>query len=57
MLSSLEYLTEHEWKCTYDNIIALRNSTRDTDSQVITLFICIIKSRLMFKFFFLDFLF
>jgi hypothetical protein len=37
MLSSLEYLTEHEWKCTYDNIIALRNSTRDTDSQVNTL--------------------
>ena len=36
MLSSLEYLTEHEWKCSYDNIIALRNSTRDTDSQVRT---------------------
>lgn len=35
MLSSLEYLTEHEWKCTYDNVIALRNSTKDTDSQVI----------------------
>jgi len=33
MLSSLEYLTEHEWKCSYDNVIALRNSTRDTDSQ------------------------
>jgi len=33
MLSSLEYLTEHEWKCTYDNVIALRNSTKDTDSQ------------------------
>jgi hypothetical protein len=36
MLSSLEYLTEHEWKCSYDNVIALRNSTRDTDSQVKT---------------------
>lgn len=33
MLSSLEYLTENEWKCTYDNIISLRNSTRETDSQ------------------------
>lgn len=35
MLSSLEYLTENEWKCTYDNIISLRNSTKDSDSQVI----------------------
>lgn len=33
MLSSLEYLTEHEWKCTYDNVISLRNSIRDSDSQ------------------------
>ena len=34
MLSSLEYLTENEWKCTYDNIISLRNSTRENDSHV-----------------------
>lgn len=35
MLSSLEYLTENEWKCNYDSIISLRNSTKDSDSQVI----------------------
>ena len=34
MLSSIEYLTEYEWKCSYDSVIALRNSTIETDSQV-----------------------
>ena len=34
MLSSIEYLTELEWKCSYDNVISLRNATVDTDSQV-----------------------
>ena len=34
MLSSIEYLTEREWKCTYDNVVLLRNSIIDGDSQV-----------------------
>ena len=34
MLSSIEYLTEREWKCTYDNVVMLRNSIIDGDSQV-----------------------
>ncbi len=35
MLRSIEYLTQREWKCGYDNLIALRNSIADNDSQVI----------------------
>ena len=34
MLSSIEYLTEREWKCTYDNLVLLRNSIIDRDSLV-----------------------
>ncbi len=34
MLSSIEYLTQLEWKCSYDNVIALRNSTNENESQV-----------------------
>jgi alcohol-forming fatty acyl-CoA reductase len=34
MLSSLECLTQLEWKCSYENVIALRNSTIESDSQV-----------------------
>jgi len=33
MLSSIEYLTDKEWKFSTENIIALRNSLLDTDSQ------------------------
>jgi hypothetical protein len=34
MLSSIEYLTDLDCKCTYDSMIALRNSTKDSDYQV-----------------------
>lgn len=34
MLSSIEYLTDKEWKFNTENIIALRNSLMETDSQV-----------------------
>lgn len=34
MLSSIEYLTELEWKCSYDSVIALRNTIQESDSQV-----------------------
>ena len=34
MLNSIEYLTEREWKCSFDNLVALRNSISDVDSQV-----------------------
>jgi fatty acyl-CoA reductase len=34
MLGSIEYLTQREWKCGYDNLIALKNSIADTDNQV-----------------------
>lgn len=33
MLSSIEYLTDKEWKFNTDNIIALRNSLMEADSQ------------------------
>ena len=33
MLSSIEYLTQLEFKCSYDNVVALRNSLMDVDSQ------------------------
>lgn len=33
MLSSIEYLTDLECKCSYENVIALRNSTIDADYQ------------------------
>lgn len=42
MLSSIEYLTDKEWKFSTENIIALRNSLLDTDSQV-TIFIILKK--------------
>ena len=38
MLGSIEYLTQLELKCSYDNVVALRNSLTDTDSQVIFYF-------------------
>ena len=38
MLSSIEYLTQIELKCSYDNVAALRNSLLDVDSQVISFF-------------------
>lgn len=38
MLSSIEYLTDKEWKFSTENIIALRNSLLDTDSQVTILY-------------------
>jgi fatty acyl-CoA reductase len=34
MLSSIEYMTQLELKCSYDNVVALRNSLNETDSQV-----------------------
>jgi thiamine kinase-like enzyme len=34
MLNSIEHLTERDWKCSYDNLIMLRNSIVETDSQV-----------------------
>ena len=37
MLGSIEYLTELDLKCSYDSIIALRNSSLENDSQVNTL--------------------
>lgn len=37
MLGSIEYLTELDLKCSYDRIIALRNSSLENDSQVQTL--------------------
>lgn len=33
MLGSIEYLTQLELKCSYDNVVALRNSLMDADSQ------------------------
>ena len=34
MLSSIEYLTQLDLKCSYENVIALRNSNVDNDSSV-----------------------
>jgi fatty acyl-CoA reductase len=34
MLASIEYLTQREWKCGYDNLISLKNSLAENDSQV-----------------------
>lgn len=33
MLGSIEYLTDLDLKCSYDSVIALRNSTQENDSQ------------------------
>lgn len=33
MLGSIEYLTQLELKCSYENVVALRNSLADADSQ------------------------
>lgn len=34
MLETIEYLTEKKWKCSYENLIQLRNTLVDSDSQV-----------------------
>jgi Zn-finger domain-containing protein len=34
MLSSIEYLTQIELKCSYENVIELQNSINETDAHV-----------------------